>query len=54
MSPTPIETEMQGFNGLTVAAFESRMAKEMEDLISRHGACSQSCPLHAGNSAFRE
>ena len=29
--------EKQDFNGLTVAAFESRMAKEMEDLIARNG-----------------
>ncbi len=27
----------QGFNGLKVAAFESRMAAEMADLIRRHG-----------------
>ena len=26
-----------GFNGLTVAAFESRMAAEMTRLIERHG-----------------
>jgi uroporphyrinogen decarboxylase len=30
-------TENTGFNGLTVAAFESRMAHEMENLITRHG-----------------
>ncbi|RMH10016.1 MAG: uroporphyrinogen decarboxylase, partial [Nitrospirae bacterium] len=27
----------QGFHGLTVAAFESRMAQEMTNLIARHG-----------------
>jgi uroporphyrinogen decarboxylase len=36
MSNLP-ETEDQGLEGLAVAAFESRMAKEMEDLIVRHG-----------------
>ncbi len=44
MSPTPMETEMQGFNGLTVAAFESRMAKEMEDLITRHSGIPKVAP----------
>ncbi len=44
MPPTPIETEMQGFNGLTVAAFESRMAKEMEDLIVRHSGVPKVAP----------
>ena len=37
MNPTVNETEKHGFEGLAVAAFESRMAKEMEDLITRHG-----------------
>jgi uroporphyrinogen decarboxylase len=39
MNPTLNETfaEKQGFQGLTVASFESRMAKEMEDLIRRNG-----------------
>jgi len=37
MMNVPIDTGKQGFQGLTVAAFESRMAKEMEDLILRHG-----------------
>jgi uroporphyrinogen decarboxylase len=44
MPPTPTGTEMQGFNGLTVAAFESRMAKEMEDLISRQGGMPKVAP----------
>ncbi len=37
MSPTNNETESHGLEGLTVAAFESRMAQEMEALIVRHG-----------------
>jgi len=37
MPPTTDELEKHGFEGLAVAAFESRMAKEMEDLITRHG-----------------
>jgi len=39
MASTLNETsiEKQGFNGLTVAAFESRMAKEMEEMIRRNG-----------------
>ncbi|SRR5579871_5399983 len=37
MSQTTGELEKHGFEGLAVAAFESRMAKEMEDLITRHG-----------------
>lgn len=43
MPPTSNATE-QGFEGLTVAAFESRMAKEMEDLITRHGGVPQVAP----------
>ncbi|HVZ79580.1 MAG TPA: uroporphyrinogen decarboxylase [bacterium] len=35
-TPAP-DTETTGFNGLRVAAFESRMAGEMEALITRHG-----------------
>ncbi len=31
------ESNKSGFQGLTVAAFESRQSREMEDLISRHG-----------------
>jgi uroporphyrinogen decarboxylase len=36
--------EKQDFNGLTVAAFESRMAKEMEDLITRNGGLPRVAP----------
>ncbi len=36
--------EKQGFQGLTVAAFESRMAKEMEDLIRRNGGVPRVAP----------
>ena len=43
-STTDRTTENQGFNGLTVAAFESRMSKEMEDLISRHGGLPRVAP----------
>ncbi len=38
------ETEKEGFKGLTVAAFESRMAKEMEGLITRHGGVARVAP----------
>src|SRR5277367_5796972 len=31
------ESNKSGFQGLTVAAFESRQSREMEDLITRHG-----------------
>lgn len=43
-SPSDATTEKQGFNGLTVAAFESRMAKEMEDLIRRYGGVPKVAP----------
>ena len=42
---SPVEkTEPSGFAGMTVAAFESRMAKEMEDLIVRNGGKAQVAP----------
>src|SRR5581483_2648516 len=44
MASTPSEIENQGFNGLTVAAFESRMAKEMEDFITRNGGVPKVAP----------
>ncbi len=44
MSPPSHEIEIQGFTGMTVAAFESRMAKEMEDLILRNGGKAQVAP----------
>ncbi len=44
MNPTENETEKHGFEGLAVAAFESRMAKEMEDLIIRHGGVPKVAP----------
>jgi uroporphyrinogen decarboxylase len=46
MAPTLNETsiEKQGFDGLTVASFESRMAKEMEDLIRRNGGVPRVAP----------
>jgi uroporphyrinogen decarboxylase len=46
MAPTLNETsiEKQDFDGLTVAAFESRMAKEMEDLIRRNGGVPRVAP----------
>ncbi len=44
MNPTPNETETHGFEGLTVAAFESRMAKEMEELIIRQGGLPRVAP----------
>ncbi|HVM32358.1 MAG TPA: uroporphyrinogen decarboxylase family protein, partial [bacterium] len=46
MNPTLNETfaEKQGFGGLTVASFESRMAREMEDLIRRNGGLPRVAP----------
>jgi uroporphyrinogen decarboxylase len=45
MTPLPTtENESQGFNGLTVAAFESRMASEMENLITRQGGVPRVAP----------
>jgi uroporphyrinogen decarboxylase len=38
------QTDKQGFAGLTVAAFESRMGKEMAELITRHGGLPQVAP----------
>jgi uroporphyrinogen decarboxylase len=38
------EADKLGFQGMSVAAFESRMAKEMEDLITRHGGRPQVAP----------
>ena len=36
----PSETnETRGFAGMTVAAFESRMADQMAKLITRYGGC---------------
>ncbi|NKB81869.1 MAG: AAA family ATPase [Nitrospirales bacterium] len=37
MNPIPAQTKPKGFQGLTVAAFESRMAVEMAKLIERFG-----------------
>ena len=37
-------TQRKGFNGLTVAAFESRMAQEMTRLIERYGGKSEVAP----------
>lgn len=44
MNPTLKQTDKEGFGGLTVAAFESRMAKEMEELITRHGGLPKVAP----------
>lgn len=41
-SPPPLESA--GLKGLTVASFESRMAKEMWDLIERHGGTPRVAP----------
>lgn len=38
------ETQAGGFNGLSVAAFESRMAQEMENLIIRQGGLAMVAP----------
>ena len=54
MAPALNETDdVNGFNGLAVAAFESRMAKEMEDLIVRHSGVPK-VTLHQGNPPFRK
>lgn len=51
-------TKMHGFNDLHVAAFESRMAQEMENLIARHGGqplvapSMQEIPLEDNPQAF--
>lgn len=37
-------SNQQGFNGMTVAAFESRMAAEMTRLIERYGGCALVAP----------
>jgi uroporphyrinogen decarboxylase len=42
VSPPPLESA--GLKGLTVASFESRMAKEMWDLIERHGGTPRVAP----------
>src|ERR1039457_4753752 len=58
MPPTLNEIESHGLEGLTVAAFESRKTKEMEDLISRHGGKPQvapsmrEIPLYQNKAAF--
>jgi uroporphyrinogen decarboxylase len=41
---TEIEKTGAGLTGLTVAAFESRMAEEMSDLITRHGGIPRVAP----------
>jgi uroporphyrinogen-III synthase len=52
-------TEAKSFVGLRVAAFESRMAKEMENLIRRHGgeplvaAALREIPLEDNSAALR-
>ncbi len=59
MNPTTNETETHGFEGLVVAAFESRMAKEMEELITRQGGVPRvapsmrEVPLSENKPAFR-
>jgi len=45
MNPSPETTaEKQGFAGAIVASFESRMAREMEELITRHGGVPRVAP----------